>query len=323
MSDTLKERKIYRILTNASSKAWDKIAFWTTAKSVDAADGNNLETKVGAIKGITTSTSTTTTGYAADATVIKTLNDSFGGYKFTTKDGKIAYYKASAGADSAVPFSGSYSNVPCTLVTATPTTSNTSTITLTTSTNIDSGLLLISIGTTTPYVTISKVNNITSSGSASFNLISNTVEKTSEHNTNSIMYAYGVKNLKANETISINGVSMFARNVYLIKLNSNANVSIVDAKTAKSNFVNYTLQEDIDAGIIFTGCGTATEWNENKGHYTTCGKITMVSQQKSEVNGEVFTESRVSTISNAKTNSVILYPRLYGRSYGIHIFKIS
>ena len=105
MSDTLKERKIYRILTNASTKAWDKIAFWTTAKSVDAADGSNLETKVGAIKGITTSTSTTTKGYAADATVIKTLNDSLGGYKFTTKDGKIAYYKASAGADSAVPFS--------------------------------------------------------------------------------------------------------------------------------------------------------------------------------------------------------------------------
>lgn len=106
MSDTLKERKIYRILTNSASKAWDKIAFWTTAKSVDAADGNNLETKVGAIKGITTSTNTTTTGYAADATVIKNLNDSLGGYKFTTKDGKIAYYKASAGADSATPFNG-------------------------------------------------------------------------------------------------------------------------------------------------------------------------------------------------------------------------
>ena len=33
------------------------------------------------------------------------LNKSLGGYKFTTKDGKIAYYKESEGADSAVPFS--------------------------------------------------------------------------------------------------------------------------------------------------------------------------------------------------------------------------
>ena len=33
------------------------------------------------------------------------LNDSLGGYKLTTIDGKIAYYKESEGADSATPFS--------------------------------------------------------------------------------------------------------------------------------------------------------------------------------------------------------------------------
>lgn len=95
-TENLKERKIYRILTNATSKAWDKIAFWTTAKSVDAADGNNLETKVGAIKGITTSTNTTTKGYAADATVIKKLNDSLGGCKLVREGGDFFI----VGADS-------------------------------------------------------------------------------------------------------------------------------------------------------------------------------------------------------------------------------
>ena len=106
-TENLKERKIYRILTNASSKAWDKIAFWTTAKSVDAADGKNLETKVGAIKGITTSTSTTTTGYAADATVIKKLNDSLKGFTpIVDSTGKITGYKTKAGADTVFPFSG-------------------------------------------------------------------------------------------------------------------------------------------------------------------------------------------------------------------------
>lgn len=39
------------------------------------------------------------------------LNDSLGGYKLTTVDGKIAYYKESEGADSAVPFSSSVSEI--------------------------------------------------------------------------------------------------------------------------------------------------------------------------------------------------------------------
>ena len=34
----------------------------------------------------------------------KILNESLGGYALTTKDGKIAYYQVSEGADSAVPF---------------------------------------------------------------------------------------------------------------------------------------------------------------------------------------------------------------------------
>lgn len=93
-TENLKQRKIYRICTDAANKVWDKIYFLTNATSVDANDGDNLETKVGAIKGITTSTSVTTTGYAADATVVKGLNDSLaqGKVKFqVTSDGKLQY----------------------------------------------------------------------------------------------------------------------------------------------------------------------------------------------------------------------------------------
>ena len=78
MVENIKNRKIYRICTDASKKIWDRINFLTNATSVDANDGDSLETKVGAIKGITADTNITTTGFAADATAVKKLNDRLG-----------------------------------------------------------------------------------------------------------------------------------------------------------------------------------------------------------------------------------------------------
>ena len=101
MKENLKQRKIYRICTDAVNKVWDKIYFLTNATSVDAEDGDNLETKVGAIKGITASTSVTETGYAADATAVAALNESLGGLSFTIVDGE-PYVKV--GADTPRPF---------------------------------------------------------------------------------------------------------------------------------------------------------------------------------------------------------------------------
>ncbi len=70
------DRKAYRILTDATKKIWSQINFLTNAKSVDCEDGQTVESKIGAMKGITTSATVTQPGYAADATLIKTLNDS-------------------------------------------------------------------------------------------------------------------------------------------------------------------------------------------------------------------------------------------------------
>lgn len=102
MADTLKERKIYRILTDVGTRAWDKIAFWTTAKSVDAADGRNLQTKVGAINGITSDINGESDNIAASIKCVKQLNNKFGGMRFGVDgDGNYGYY----GADgSLIPF---------------------------------------------------------------------------------------------------------------------------------------------------------------------------------------------------------------------------
>ena len=56
------------------------------------------------IKDLDTINALTEEGYAPDALAFKELNDSLGGYALTTKDGKIAYYQVSEGADSATPF---------------------------------------------------------------------------------------------------------------------------------------------------------------------------------------------------------------------------
>jgi hypothetical protein len=102
-SENIKQRKIYRICSDAANKIWDRIYFLTNAASVDANDGLDMETKVGAVKGITTSTNVTEKGYAADATVVKELNDSLGGLRFGTNgEGNYGYFGAD---DSFIPFS--------------------------------------------------------------------------------------------------------------------------------------------------------------------------------------------------------------------------
>ena len=102
-TENLKERKIYRVLTNVSTKAWDKIAFWTTAKSVDAADGKDLQTKVGAINGITSDVSGTATDVAASIKVVNTLNKSLVSNVYVGTDGKLRVTKG--GADTVLNFS--------------------------------------------------------------------------------------------------------------------------------------------------------------------------------------------------------------------------
>lgn len=49
---------------------------WTSGNTVELDDGNTVQNNLGAIKGITTSTSVKEEGYAADATTVAALNNS-------------------------------------------------------------------------------------------------------------------------------------------------------------------------------------------------------------------------------------------------------
>lgn len=66
-------------------------------------DNDTAETKVGAIKGITTSTDVTEEGYAADATTVAALNSNLGGLSFVQDEEGNWGYKPN-GADSVIPF---------------------------------------------------------------------------------------------------------------------------------------------------------------------------------------------------------------------------
>lgn len=104
MIENIKSRKIYRICTNAEEKKWDRIYFLTNAASVDAADGQSLEDKVGQIKGITNDTKVSETGWAADMTTVAGLSDRIGTFSFGyTEDGKPGFREE--GADTVTPFS--------------------------------------------------------------------------------------------------------------------------------------------------------------------------------------------------------------------------
>ena len=98
----------FRTMIDKISKKWQLSSFWTKASDVEFNDGENAETKVGAIKGITTDTNTNVEGYAADMTVVSQLNsdiDRLGGFTpIIDSTGKITGYKTEAGADTVFPF---------------------------------------------------------------------------------------------------------------------------------------------------------------------------------------------------------------------------
>jgi len=77
INETSVDGKKYRQKT---ATGWKWYSFITKAKDILFGDGedanNNLETNLGSVKGITTSTNVTETGYAADATVVSDLNRS-------------------------------------------------------------------------------------------------------------------------------------------------------------------------------------------------------------------------------------------------------
>ena len=83
----------------------------TEADVVFCADGKTAQEKLagyenalGGVTGTSSSLEVNDANILATTEATKKLDNKFGGYNITTKDGKIAYYKESEGADSAVPF---------------------------------------------------------------------------------------------------------------------------------------------------------------------------------------------------------------------------
>ena len=77
MSSTINKIKGrgYRTLVDNTPGAfvWNQLSFWTSAEDVEFNDGETAQQKVGAIHGITTSTSISETGFAADASTVSDL----------------------------------------------------------------------------------------------------------------------------------------------------------------------------------------------------------------------------------------------------------
>ena len=110
--------KKFRRLVDVATNKWRRYSFWNKAKDTECEDGTDVETKVGAIKGITTSTNVSETGYAADAKTVseinqslaklnnkglKTLNSNYASYYY--KNGNTVYIVADF-ANKTVPQNG-------------------------------------------------------------------------------------------------------------------------------------------------------------------------------------------------------------------------
>ena len=76
----------YKVLADNTVGAfiWNRLSFCFYSSDVEFTDGETAQTKVGSIHGITTSTSVTSTGYAADASVVSALNKKVSQYVSAT-----------------------------------------------------------------------------------------------------------------------------------------------------------------------------------------------------------------------------------------------
>lgn len=88
VNETIVTGRYFRRCTDAANKVWQRISFWHKASDCEFDDGTTAQTKVGAIKGITTSTSVTETGYAADMTTVKGLQTQIDELKNSNLSGK-------------------------------------------------------------------------------------------------------------------------------------------------------------------------------------------------------------------------------------------
>lgn len=105
----------FRKLLDEATKLWQRISFWTKATDVEFDDGQTAESKMGAIKGITTDLNVTETGYAADATMLTQLYSEITGLNLKDQELQNALAaldtrvtNAINGGDLAPPFEYNY-----------------------------------------------------------------------------------------------------------------------------------------------------------------------------------------------------------------------
>lgn len=120
VNETIVTGRYFRRCTDAVNKVWQRISFWHKASDCEFDDGQTAQTKVGAIKGITTSTSVTETGYAADMITVKNLqtqidelNSNLGASFFVVAAQTNASEAISITASMAAPKSGYYKIESC------------------------------------------------------------------------------------------------------------------------------------------------------------------------------------------------------------------
>ena len=75
INETIVTGRKFRKLIDEATKLWQRISFWGVATDVEFDDGENAETKFGAISGITDSLTSTSSNVAASAAAVKALND--------------------------------------------------------------------------------------------------------------------------------------------------------------------------------------------------------------------------------------------------------
>lgn len=63
----------YRQCIDEINKIWKRYSLWSKASDTECDDGQTVEEKIGAIKGITTDTNVTESGYAADMMALNEL----------------------------------------------------------------------------------------------------------------------------------------------------------------------------------------------------------------------------------------------------------
>ena len=108
INETIVTGRKFRKLIDEATKLWQRISFWGVATDVEFDDGENAETKFGAISGITDSLTSTSSNVAASAAAVKALNDKI--VELNSDLGSVYYLGTGSSFDLKAKFPDKYQN---------------------------------------------------------------------------------------------------------------------------------------------------------------------------------------------------------------------